>query len=64
MCAAPASRGSGCAGGVPPGGESGPKGPQGETTSRLRSVSGSTAGSQGPYAAHHAEGESGRDFRG
>lgn len=59
MCAPPPSGGPGRAGGVPAGGEGGPARPQGEAASRLRSVSGSTAGAQGPLAAHHAEGESG-----
>lgn len=57
MCATSASGGPGCAGGVPPGGESGPTGPQGETATRLRSVPGSTPSPQGPHAAHHVEGE-------
>lgn len=56
-CATAASRRPGRAGGVPPGGESGPAGQQGETTAGLRAVSSQKSGPQGPHAAHHAEGQ-------
>lgn len=58
--APPAPGGPGRAGGVPAGGAGGAARAQGEAASRLRSGSGPTAGTQGPPAAHHAEGASPR----